>query len=95
LRQNHIFSGWTENGATWNKGAHGVMEQISLIERRLPFAIRGWDSDNGSEFLNYHLLRYFQNRETPVQFTRSRLYHSGDNAHVEQKNWTHVRQLFG
>lgn len=90
-----IFSGWTENGATWNKGAHGVMEQIRLIEGRLPFAILGWDSDNGGEFLNYHLLRYFKKRENPVQFTRSRPYHSGDNAHVEQKNWTHVRQLFG
>jgi len=90
-----IYSGWTENGATWNKGAHGVMEQIRLMEGRLPFAILGWDSDNGGEFLNYHLLRYFQNRENPAQFTRSRPYHSGDNAHVEQKNWTHVRQLFG
>lgn len=90
-----IFSGWTENGATWNKGAHGVMEQIHLIESRLPFPILGWDSDNGGEFLNHHLLRYFQKRENPAQFTRSRPYHSGDNAHVEQKNWTHVRQLFG
>jgi len=90
-----IFSGWTENGATWNKGAHGVIEQIRLIEQRLPFTIYGWDSDNGKEFLNYHLLRYFQERENTVQFTRSRPYHSGDNAHVEQKNWTHVRQLFG
>jgi hypothetical protein len=90
-----IFSGWTENGATWNKGAHGVMGQIALIEKRLPFVILGWDSDNGSEFLNHHLLRYFKNRENPTQFTRSRPYHSGDNAHVEQKNWTHVRQLFG
>lgn len=90
-----ICSGWTENGATWNKGAHGVMEQIRLIEQRLPFPILGWDSDNGGEFINNHLLRYFQERETPAQFTRSRPYHSGDNAHVEQKNWTHVRQLLG
>ena len=90
-----IFSGWTENGATWNKGAHGVMEQIRLIEERLPFPILGWDSDNGSEFINHHLKRYFEIRENPAQFTRSRPYHSGDNAHVEQKNWTHVRQLFG
>jgi hypothetical protein len=90
-----IFSGWTENAATWNKGYAGVQEQIQLIEGRLPFPLLGWDSDNGGEFLNYHLLRYFQKRENPVQFTRSRPYHSGDNAHVEQKNWTHVRQLFG
>ena len=90
-----IYSGWTENGAMWNKGAYGALEQIRLIEERLPFSLLGWDSDNGGEFLNYHLLNYFQKRETPVQFTRSRPYHSGDNAHVEQKNWTHVRQLFG
>lgn len=76
-----IFSGWTENGATWNKGGHGVMKQIRLIEERLPFLILGWDSDNGGEFLNHHLLRYFQKRDNPVQFTRSRPYHSGDNAH--------------
>ena len=49
----------------------------------------------GSEFLNYHLLRYFSHKKKCVQFTRSRPYHKNDNAHVEQKNWTHVRHLFG
>lgn len=90
-----IFSNWTENAAMWNKGAHGAKEGIQSIEERLPFPLLGWDSDGGGEFLNYHLLAYFQEREKPVQFTRSRAYHSGDNAHVEQKNWTHVRQIFG
>src|SRR3990167_347515 len=90
-----IFSGWTKNAPVWNKGAHGVLTQLQLIENRLPFNMLGFDSDNGSEFLNYHLLEFFQIREKPVQFTRSRPYHKGDNAHVEQKNWTHVRQLFG
>lgn len=90
-----IFSGWTENGAVWNKGAHGVLTQIENIEKRLPFSILGFDCDNGSEFLNQHLLRYLTNRKMPIQFSRSRPYHKGDNAHVEQKNWTHVRQLFG
>lgn len=61
----------------------------------LPFPLRGFDSDNGSEFLNYHLLRHFTERKQPVQFTRSRAYHKDDNAHVEQKNWTHVRQWLG
>jgi hypothetical protein len=55
----------------------------------------GFDSDNGSEFLNYHLLRHFHNRKQPVQFTRRRPYHKDNNAHVEQKNWTHVRQWLG
>lgn len=92
-----IASGWTENRATWNKGAVGVMAQIRQIESQLPFEIKGFDCDNGSEFLNYHLLRYFRERpnEKSVQFTRSRPYKKNDNAHVEQKNWTHVRQLFG
>lgn len=92
-----IFSGWTEMRATWNKGAAGVMEGIKNIEEHLPFEIKGFDCDNGSEFLNWHLIRYFTER-TPgkaVQFTRSRPYKKDDNAHVEQKNWTHVRQLLG
>lgn len=49
----------------------------------------------GSEFLNWHLLRYFQGSKNPIRFTRSRPYHSNDNAHVEQKNWSCVRQLLG
>jgi hypothetical protein len=90
-----IFTTWTECRATWNKGSEGVCEKIHHVEQSLPFAILGFDCDNGSEFLNHHLWRYFTERPEPVQFTRSRPYHSNDNAHVEQKNWTHVRQLFG
>lgn len=90
-----IYSAWTENRACWNKGAHAVVEQIKNIEENLPFALQGFDCDNGSEFLNYHLLRYFQQRHKVIQFTRSRPYHKNDNAHVEQKNWTHVRHLLG
>jgi len=90
-----IKTTWTENRATWGKGATSVVEQIKNIEKSLPFEILGFDCDNGSEFLNYHLIRYFANKKNSVQFTRSRPYHKNDNAHVEQKNWTHVRHLFG
>lgn len=90
-----IFSEWTENFAVWNKGAGGILNGIKEIEGDLPFILRGFDSDNGSEFLNYHLLHYFHERNKPVQFTRSRPYRKDDNAHVEQRNWTHVRQLLG
>lgn len=90
-----IYSGWTEIRAVWNKGADGVIKSIKDIELRLPFKLRGFDSDNGSEFLNYHLLHYLQERKEPVKFTRSRPYRKDDNAHVEQRNWTHVRQLLG
>jgi hypothetical protein len=90
-----IATTWTEQRAVWGKGETGVLSQIEDIEDHLPFLLLGFDSDNGSEFLNYHLLRHFHQRKQPVQFTRSRPYHKDDNAHVEQKNWTHVRQWLG
>ena len=90
-----LATGWTELRAVWNKGSHGVVEAVHEIEQRLLFPILGFDCDNGSEFLNHHLWRYFARRKEPVQFTRSRPYHKNDNAHVEQKNWTHVRCLLG
>ena len=69
-----IFSGWTENRATWNKGALGVMAQIKGVESMLPFPLLRFDCDNGSEFLNHPLHRYLANRPFPAQFTRSRPY---------------------
>lgn len=72
-----------------------MITQIQCIEQHVPFDLKGFDCDNGSEFLNYHLLRYFQDHPKRINFTRSRPYKKNDNAHVEQKNWTHVRQLFG
>ncbi|NIS68760.1 MAG: integrase, partial [Proteobacteria bacterium] len=90
-----IATGWSEQRAVWGKGETGVLEQIHHIEQSLPFALLGFDCDNGSEFLNHHLLRHLTQRKRPIQFTRSRPYHKDDNAHVEQKNWTHVRQWLG
>lgn len=90
-----IHSGWTANRAVWNKGAHGIVTATQDVEDRLPFAILGFDCDNGSEFLNHHLVNYFTDRKKKVGFTRSRPYQKNDNGHVEQKNWTHVRQLLG
>ena len=95
LTMTDILTTWTENRATWNKGAEGVRDQIKDVEASLPFAMQGFDCDNGSEFLNWHLLRYFTNHPSVTSFTRSRPYKKNDNAHVEQKNWSHVRQLFG
>jgi hypothetical protein len=90
-----IATGWTEQRAVWGRGEAGVLEQMKDIENMMPFELLGFDCDNGGEFLNYHLLRHFTDRKRPVKFTRSRAYHSQDNAHVEQKNWTHVRQWIG
>jgi hypothetical protein len=90
-----IFCQWTENRAVWNKGAAGVLEQVKDVEAKLPFELLGFDVDNGSEFLTHHLWRYLLDRPRPVPLTRSRPYRKNDQAHVEQKNWTHVRQLLG
>lgn len=90
-----IFSQWTEIRAIWHKGAAGILDAIREIEQTLPFEIHGFDSDNGGEFINHSLHKYFTQRSIPVAFTRSREYQSNDNAHVEGKNWTHVRQLLG
>ena len=90
-----IFCQWTENRATWNKGAEGVLGQVKDVEDNLPFELLGFDVDNGSEFLCFHLWRYLLDRARPVPLTRSRPYRKNDQAHVEQKNWTHVRQLLG
>ena len=89
-----IATGWTEQRAVWGKGEEEVLRQIQDIEDSLPFPLLGFYCDNGAEFLNWHLMRHFNQRKKPVQFTRSRPYHKDDNAHVEQKNWTHVRQWF-
>lgn len=90
-----ICTGWTENRAMWNKECGPVYERISDVEATLPFEVLGFDCDNGGEFINHVLYDYFVKRTKPVAFTRSRPYKKNDNAHVEQKNWTHVRNLFG
>lgn len=90
-----IATTWTVQRAVWGRGERGVKDAISDMEDTLPFDILGFDCDNGSEFLNWHLLRYFTERKKPVAFTRSRPYYKNDNAHVEGRNWTHIRQYLG
>ena len=91
-----LATGWTEQRAVWGKGELGVLQQTEDVERSLPFALLGFDSDNGGEFINDHLFKYMTVRKNnPVQFTRSRPYKKDDNAHIEQKNWTHIRQWLG
>ena len=88
-----IHTGWCETRAVMGKGETGVVKALETIRQALPFALKGIDSDNGSEFINHHLLRYCKKHR--IQFTRSRPYKKDDNAHIEQKNWTHVRKLVG
>lgn len=86
---------WVATRAMWGRGQEGTLEALKDLERNLPFPLLGLDSDNGGEFVNWHVLAWLQKRPRPVWFTRSRPYKKDDNAHVEQKNWTHVRQWFG
>ena len=90
-----LATGWTEQRAVWGRGETAVLAQLRHIEASLPFALLGFDCDNGSEFLHHHLVRHFLQRPQPVTFTRSRPSRTDDNAHIEQKNWTHVRQWLG
>jgi Integrase core domain. len=90
-----IQTGWVERQAVLGKGRHGIVAAVQQIAERLPCAVRGIDSDNGSEFINDQLWAFCQAAQPPIQFTRSRPYKKDDNAHIEQKNWTHVRKLVG
>lgn len=88
-------SQWTELRAIWNRGGHATALRVREIEQALPFSIKGVNTDNGPEFLNGHLIRHFQERGVVIPQSRSRPYHKNDNAHVEQKNASHVRSLLG
>ncbi|MGH9448336.1 MAG: integrase, partial [Terriglobia bacterium] len=93
LNVTDIHTGWTETRAVLGKSQEAVRAALEAVREALPFALRGIDSDNGSEFINSHLFRYCDARA--IQFTRGRPYKKDDNAHIEQKNWTHVRRRLG
>jgi len=88
-----VATGWTECVGVWGKSQRAVFAGVETSRQRLPMPLLGLDSDNGSEFLNAHLVRYCTQEE--ITFTRSRPYWKNDQAHVEQKNWSVVRKLIG
>lgn len=88
-----IHTQWTETRAIMGKGQIPALEAIEEIKNSLPFKLKGIDPDNDGAFINYHLLAFCEKYK--IQFTRSRPYKKNDNAHIEQKNWTHVRKIFG
>jgi len=93
LNLTDIFTGWVETRAVMGKGERGVLAALDEMRQILPFTLCAIDSDNGSEFINAHLVRYCHQHH--IEFTRGRPYKKDDNAHIEQKNWTHVRKLLG
>jgi hypothetical protein len=97
LTATDIHSTWTDRRAVLGKSQVAVVEGMAHLEHRSPFPWLGIDCDNGPEFINNHLWVYCRHRppHRKIKFTRSRPYKKDDNAHVEQKNWTHVRQRIG
>ena len=88
-----IASGWSEQYAVMGKGEKGIASAIANIKNNLPFNLKGLDSDSGSEFINWHLVKYCDKNK--LFFTRSRPDRKNDNAYVEQKNYTHIRRILG
>jgi hypothetical protein len=88
-----IHTGWTETTAVKNKAQKWVFAALAGICEEFPFPVKGIDSDNGSEFINHHLLRWCEYNK--LTFTRSRAGRKNDGAHVEQKNWSVVRRAVG
>jgi hypothetical protein len=88
-----IATGWTENRSVPDKTGKCVLAALNDIARAMPFPILGVDSDNGSEFINDHLLGWCQGRQ--ITFTRARPGNKNDGCHVEQKNWAVVRIVVG
>lgn len=88
-----IATGWTENRSVPERTAKCVLAALNDIAYKMPFPILGVDSDNGSEFINIHLLQWCQRHQ--ITFTRARPANKNDGCHVEQKNWAVVRTVVG
>jgi len=93
LSTTEVSSGWWEGEAIMGKSQEYTFQALKKIRERIPFECKGLDSDNGSEFINNILYKYC--RREKLEFTRSRPGRKNDNAYIEQKNWTHVRKVFG
>jgi hypothetical protein len=88
-----VVTSWVELQALWGKGRYRVAAGVQAVRERLPVALAGLDSDNGSEFIN-RVLYYYCWRER-ITFTRGRAWKKNDSALVEQKNGAIVRHLIG
>jgi len=95
LQMIDIATGWSERVAVLGRSQAAMVEGFERVQRRLPFPIRHLHPDNGSEFFNNHLIRYFGQEVTGLTLSRSRPFHKNDNRFVEQKNNTLVRAYFG
>ena len=90
-----IATGWSERVAILGRSQEAMVRGFQRVQERLPFPITHLHPDNGSEFFNDHLVRYFGEEITGLRLSRSRPYHKNDNRFVEQKNSTLVRAYVG
>jgi hypothetical protein len=90
-----VATGWSERVAVMGRGQRAMEAGFEHLLNRLPFAVVELHPDNGSEFFNAHLVRYWKEKVVGLTLSRSRPYQKNDNRIVEQKNDTLVRQYFG
>jgi hypothetical protein len=90
-----IATGWSERVAVLGRSQEAMVRGFRKVQERLPFPIKHLHPDNGNEFFNDHLIRYFGEEITGMRLSRSRPYHKNDNRFVEQKNSTLVRAYIG
>lgn len=87
------FSGWTVNRACMGKDSASIIAATMNSFMHFPIKIHSLNTDSGTEFINEKLKDFLDRRK--IEFTRSRPYRKNDNCYVEQKNFTHVREVFG
>ena len=88
-----ICTGWLECMPLLRKSAQDVIDGLRVADELLPFIMQGLDTDCGSEFINYDVLDYCEDKH--ITFTRARTHRKNDQAHVEEKNGSVVRRLVG
>jgi len=90
-----VAIGWSERVAVLGRSFLVMEDAFLRILTRLPFPVLEIHPDNGSEFLNHHMLRFWGEIVQGVKLSRSRPFHKNDNPRVEQKNSTLVRAYLG
>lgn len=93
LQYTDVATIWTCLSAQWNKGEKATLESMARIKDRLPFPLKGIDSDSGGEFINWRLNGWCQSQN--IVFTRTRPYYKNDHGRIEQKNYVNIRKFLG
>ena len=95
LQMIDVATGWSERTAVLGRGYLVMEDAFRCILARLPIPVREIHPDNGSEFFNHHMIRFWGEVVQPDRLSRSRPHHKNDNRFVEQKNSTLIRAYLG